>query len=151
MIKLIWAVSENGWIGKDGKLPWHVSEELKHFKKLTANSTVVMGRKTWESLPIKPLPDRENIIISRTLNHIEGASVIADPFDMLEYRENFWVIGGKTIYDFFLPYADEAHVSEIFTGVTGDVEEPHLDSSWNLVKHDIYKKFAYEKYERLYK
>ena len=65
-IHLIWAQDKNGGIGKDGKLPWHISEDLKNFKSLTLHSTIIMGRKTWESLPIKPLPDRNNIVLSKT-------------------------------------------------------------------------------------
>ena len=65
-IHLICAQDENGGIGQDGKLPWHISEDLKNFKALTVNSTIIMGRKTWDSLPIKPLPNRKNIILSRT-------------------------------------------------------------------------------------
>ena len=66
-IHLIWAQDENGGIGQNGKLPWHISEDLKNFKSLTLNSTIIMGRKTWDSLPIKPLPNRKNIILSRNL------------------------------------------------------------------------------------
>ena len=63
-IHLIWAQDKNGGIGEDGKLPWHVSEDLKNFKQLTLHSTIIMGRKTWDSLPVRPLPKRENIILS---------------------------------------------------------------------------------------
>ena len=63
-IHLIWAQDNNGGIGLNGKLPWHISEDLKNFKKITSNSTIIMGRKTWDSLPIKPLPNRENIVMS---------------------------------------------------------------------------------------
>ena len=66
-IHLIWAQDLNGGIGKDGKLPWHISEDLKNFKKITSNHPVIMGRKTWDSLPIKPLPNRRNIILSNSL------------------------------------------------------------------------------------
>ena len=65
-IHLIWAQDENGGIGKNGKLPWYISEDLKKFKKITSNSTIIMGRKTWESLPMKPLPNRDNIVLSST-------------------------------------------------------------------------------------
>ena len=65
-IHLIWAQDENGGIGKNGQLPWHISEDLKNFKKITSNSTIIMGRKTWDSLPIKPLPNRENIVLSKS-------------------------------------------------------------------------------------
>ena len=62
-IELIWAQDENGGIGKNGKLPWHISEDLQNFKKITAGFPIIMGRKTWESLPKKPLPERRNIVI----------------------------------------------------------------------------------------
>ena len=62
-IHLIWAQDEKGGIGKNGQLPWHIIEDLKNFKLLTKNSTIIMGRKTWDSLPIKPLPERENIVL----------------------------------------------------------------------------------------
>ena len=68
-INLIWAQDYNGGIGKEGNIPWYISEDLKHFKKLTQNSIVIMGRKTWDSLPFKPLPSRRNIVLSsRNLN-----------------------------------------------------------------------------------
>ena len=71
-IHLIWAQDLNGGIGKKGKLPWHISEDLKNFKKITLNSTVIMGRKTWDSLPFKPLPKRRNIVLSSSdISNIE--------------------------------------------------------------------------------
>ncbi|MDP7465479.1 MAG: dihydrofolate reductase, partial [Candidatus Marinimicrobia bacterium] len=63
-IHLIWAQDENGGIGKDGNLPWHISEDLKNFKRLTSGFTILMGRNTWESLPVRPLPERRNIVLS---------------------------------------------------------------------------------------
>ena len=69
-IHLIWAQEHDGGIGKNGRLPWHIPEDLKNFKKITLNSTIVMGRKTWDSLPFKPLPKRKNIVFSR--NKIDG-------------------------------------------------------------------------------
>ena len=65
-VHLIWSQDSNGGIGKDGKLPWHISEDLQNFKKITSNSTIIMGRKTWDSLPFKPLSNRRNIVLSRT-------------------------------------------------------------------------------------
>ena len=71
-IHLIWAQDSNGGIGKDGNLPWHISEDLKNFKKLTLHSPIIMGRNTWDSLPIKPLPKRRNIVLSRSIqNEVE--------------------------------------------------------------------------------
>ena len=67
-IHLIWAQDQNGGIGKNGNLPWHIPEDLKNFKKITFGSTIVMGRKTWDSLPIKPLPKRRNIILSNNVS-----------------------------------------------------------------------------------
>ena len=64
-IQLTWAQDKKGGIGKNGKLPWHISEDLKNFKKLTTGHTIIMGRKTWDSLPVKPLPNRKNIILSK--------------------------------------------------------------------------------------
>ena len=72
-IQLIWAQDKNGGIGKNGKLPWHISEDLKNFKKITKNHPIIMGRVTWESLPFKPLPRRRNIILSSQA--IKGAEV----------------------------------------------------------------------------
>ena len=69
-IHLIWAQDINSGIGKNGKLPWHISVDLKNFKKITLNSTVIMGRKTWESLPIKPFPNRENIVLSSKIKRL---------------------------------------------------------------------------------
>jgi len=146
---MIWAVSENGWIGKGGKLPWNVPAELKHFSQLTKNSTVVMGRKTWESLPTKPLLSRNNIVLSSTFTDAEGATVVANPFELLKEREDFWVIGGCQLFDFFMPYAHELHVSEVPVTVQGDVDEPHIGTGWKLVFINRSDEFNYEFYERV--
>ena len=68
-VHLIWAQDFNGGIGVSGKLPWHIKEDLKNFKTLTLNSTIIMGRKTWDSLPIKPLPKRKNLVLSKTVQN----------------------------------------------------------------------------------
>ena len=84
-IHLIWAQDENGGIGKEGKLPWHISEDLKNFKKLTLNSTILMGRKTWESLPIRPLPKRRNIVLShKETTNVECYTTIEECVDRLD-------------------------------------------------------------------
>ena len=108
-VHLIWAQDQGGGIGKNGKLPWHVSEDLKNFKKVTLNSTVIMGRKTWESLPIKPLPDRENIVLSKTL--------VIEVLTFKSYEEcmkalqkknvsKVFIIGGRSMYKLFFDRAD---------------------------------------------
>ena len=76
MIKIIVAVDENGAIGRNNDLLFHIKDDLKNFKILTTNNTVVMGRNTWESLPIKPLPNRENIVLTTTENELSGAKVL---------------------------------------------------------------------------
>jgi len=87
-IHLIWAQDQNGGIGKDGKLPWNISEDLKNFKKLTLNSTILMGKHTWESLPIKPLPNRKNIVLSsQNMPEVESYSSIEECVEKLDARE----------------------------------------------------------------
>ena len=95
-IHLIWAQDQNGGIGKDGLLPWHVSEDLKNFKKITFNSPIIMGRKTWDSLPIKPLPNRRNIIFSTNL--YEGLEIYHSVRECIKVLEkdsidNVFIIG----------------------------------------------------------
>ena len=100
MIKLVLAVAENGVIGKDGAIPWHISEDLKRFKALTMGHTVVMGRKTWDSLPKKPLPGRVNIVVTRQTDwHAEGARGTSLG-KRLRWRASaeVMVIGGAEIY-----------------------------------------------------
>jgi dihydrofolate reductase len=115
-INLIWAQDENGGIGKKNQLPWSVSEDLRNFKKLTLNRPIIMGRLTWESLPVKPLPMRRNIII--TSHHIpdqECYSKINECIQQLENEdiENIFVIGGASIYRSFYPIATDLHITII--------------------------------------
>jgi len=115
-IHLIWAQDTKGGIGKDGKLPWHVSEDLKNFKKITSQHPVIMGRKTWDSLPIKPLPNRRNIILSNSI--FEDLEVYNDVrLCIKELKqsniEKVFVIGGTSIYEQFFEYATHLHVTII--------------------------------------
>ncbi|MBI44958.1 MAG: dihydrofolate reductase [Candidatus Marinimicrobia bacterium] len=114
-IHLIWAQDKYGGIGKNGKLPWHISEDLKHFKTLTLNSTIVMGRKTWDSLPIKPLPNRTNIILSKTQQNKNTYNSFEQCFNKLKEQntKKIFVIGGRTIYKLFFNYADYLHITNI--------------------------------------
>ena len=104
-IQLIWAQDTNAAIGKDGTLPWHYSEDLKNFKKLTTGHTIIMGRKTWDSLPIKPLPNRKNIVISSTeQTGVDSYNSIDTCMEYLEKNQslqNIFVIGGMSIYKHF--------------------------------------------------
>ena len=115
-IHIIWAQDENGGIGKDGKLPWHISEDLINFKKLTLGSTIVMGRITWESLPIKPLPERRNIVLSsKQVADVECYTSVEACIKTLnsDGTEKLFVIGGSSVYCNFFPRADELHITHI--------------------------------------
>ena len=115
-IHLIWAQDENGGIGKDGKLPWYISEDLKNFKKLTSGSTILMGRNTWESLPVKPLPERRNIVLSsKVLIDAECYTSVEECIETLDGdgTEKLFVIGGSTVYRNFIHRADELHITQV--------------------------------------
>jgi len=115
-VHLIWAQDNNGGIGKNGKLPWHIPEDLKNFKKITLDSTIIMGRKTWESLPIKPLPKRENIVLSKTLDaDILIFKSYEDCICDLQKRSvsKVFVIGGRSMYKLFFNDADFLHITNI--------------------------------------
>ena len=103
MLGMIVACDRNGAIGKDGDLPWRQSTDLQHFKKITMGSNLIMGRKTWDSLP-GILPGREHYVLSR--GQVEGVPVITVE-DALEM--DGWIIGGGQIYDIFLPHVNELH------------------------------------------
>ena len=115
-IHLIWAQDENGGIGKDGKLPWHISEDLKNFKKLTSGSAILMGRTTWESLPIRPLPKRRNIVLShKKISDVECYTSGEECVKTLDGdgTEKLFVIGGTTVYCNFIHRADELHITQV--------------------------------------
>ena len=122
-IHLIWAQENNGGIGKNGQLPWHNPEDLKNFKKLTLNSTIVMGRKTWESLPFKPLPKRRNVVFSsRILEDVETYNNINQFMKKLDTEsiKKIFIIGGSSIYKVFYEFATHLHmtiVNDITDGI----------------------------------
>jgi len=115
-IHLIWAQERNGGIGKDGKLPWHIYEDLQNFKKLTRDSTIIMGRKTWESLPLGPLSKRRNIVLSsKEVANVECYTSIEECIEKLidDDTEKLFVIGGSTVYRSFIHKADELHITNV--------------------------------------
>ena len=121
-IHLIWAQDQNGGIGKDGKLPWNISEDLKNFKKLTLNSTILMGRHTWESLPIKPLPKRKNIVLtSQHFEDVECFSSVEECVEKLDAEGTsiLFVIGGSKVYRNFIHRADELHITLVDKNTEG--------------------------------
>jgi dihydrofolate reductase len=132
----IFARASNGVIGKDGGLPWHLPEDLAHFKRTTMGAPVIMGRKTWESIPLKfrPLPGRVNIVVTRQANwQAEGAvraGSLAQASDLCAASSMAWVIGGADIYAQALPLADEAVVTEIDAPFDGDAHAPQFGPQW---------------------
>ena len=121
-IHIIWAQDNNGGIGKNNSLPWHISEDLINFKKLTLNNTILMGRKTWDSLPKKPLPNRQNIVLSsKKINGVESYTSISSCLEALKKNNisDLFVIGGQMIYDKFFPYADILHITSINQSIDG--------------------------------
>ena len=131
-ITLIWAQTSSGIIGRDGTLPWHVPEDMAHFRDLTRGHPVVMGRGTWDSLPprFRPLPDRDNIVLTRDPQfEAAGALVAHDVHEALRRVENrdAWVVGGGEIYALFLPLADRVERTLVSLDVGGDTRAPVLD------------------------
>lgn len=135
-INMIFARSANGVIGKDNAMPWHLPEDLAHFKKLTFGCPVIMGRKTWDSLPPKfrPLPGRTNIVITRQPDwQAEGAQTAASLQDALvlcQATHDVWIIGGAQIYAQAEPLANRVEVTYIDQDFAGDAFAPTLGSQW---------------------
>jgi dihydrofolate reductase len=145
MISYVVAVSRNGVIGREGGLPWHISSDLKRFREITMGKPVVMGRKTWESLPRKPLPGRRNIVITRQKGFApEGAEVAATPEEALSLCGDVpevAVIGGGEIYRLFWPLVDRLYLTEVDLAVEGDTHfPPVLPEEWREVGREIHPK-----------
>ena len=117
MLSLIVAISENNAIGKAGDLLCHLPNDLKHFKELTTGATVVMGKKTFFSLPRRPLPNRRNIVLTRdtafAYDNTEVAHSIHELQSMLQTNDRVFIIGGGEVYKQFMPLADELHITHI--------------------------------------
>jgi dihydrofolate reductase len=136
VITLIVAAADNGVIGRDNALPWHLPDDLKRFKLLTLGKPIVMGRKTFESIG-KPLPGRQNIVVSRHPNYRrEGITVVHDVDAAIAAAGGFpeiMVIGGAELFRLFLPRATRVHLTRVHADVAGDVVWPTLDDTWRLV------------------
>jgi dihydrofolate reductase len=138
-IGLIWARSRNGVIGADGGIPWHVPEDMAHFRATTLGATVVMGRRTWESIPprFRPFPRRRNVVLTRDPDWTaDGAEVLDDLDDALRLRSDsgtLWVVGGGAVYAAALPSADRVSETVVDADVDGDTAAPHLDDAWHAV------------------
>ena len=138
MLSIIVAIAKNNVIGKDNKLIWHIPEDLKRFKKLTTNHTIIMGRKTFESLG-RILPNRKHVILCNDAKlNIEDENVeVIDNISLLDKyinsnEENF-VIGGATIYKLLMPYANKMYVTQINQEFDGDVYFPRIEEKdWEI-------------------
>jgi dihydrofolate reductase len=135
-LHLIFARAANGVIGKDGTMPWHLPEDLAHFKRTTLGCPVVMGRKTWDSLPprFRPLPGRQNVVITRQRGwQAEGATVahsLPEALALCGGAADAWIIGGAEIYRQALPLASSAVVTEIEADFDGDAFAPQFGAGW---------------------
>lgn len=135
-LHLIFARSRNGVIGKDGGLPWHLPEDLAHFKRTTLGCPVIMGRKTWDSLPVKfrPLPGRTNVVVTRQPDWQQAGAVRADSLVaamvLCGDAPDVWVIGGAQLYALAEPLADTAVITEIDTELEGDAFAPSFGPAW---------------------
>ena len=148
-VTLIAAASENNIIGKDNKLIWRLSDDLKHFKELTKGHFVIMGRKTFESMP-KALPNRTNVIITRKTDYkAENAIVVNSLEKALKVAENDnqpFIIGGGEIYKLSMEIADRIELTRVHTSIEGDTSFPEIDlEKWQEVKNE--KRFKNEKNE----
>jgi dihydrofolate reductase len=155
MLSLIVAMDENNVIGCNNKMPWNIPEDLNLFKKITTNSIVIMGRKTFESIG-KPLPNRINFVLSRDKNFFhKDIKIFNCPNNALEtalslkssYNKEIFIIGGKTIYEYFLPFINELHLSFIKGKYFGDTFFPPLNlNDFSIVNKLEFKEFTYVHY-----
>ena len=160
-LKLIYARAANGVIGLNNQMPWHLPEDLAHFKRTTLGCPVLMGRKTWESIPAKfrPLPGRANLVITRQNEwHAEGAHVVHSLEEGMSLAlalcpegKDLWVMGGAEIYAQAAPFAEEAVVTEIDADFDGDAFAPQLSSAWQEVSRESHTsttglKFSFVRY-----
>ena len=156
-IYLVAAVAANGIIGANGRLPWHLPEDLQHFKRLTLGHPVVMGRKTWESLK-GPLPGRENIVVSRRAGYEAPGAAVASSLDaalaLCAGEKIVFVIGGTQLFQESLPLATGLVITEIKQDFAGDARFPDYDrSQWREAQRETHTaengmRFDFARYEK---
>ena len=155
-VGLIWAEARGGVIGAEGGMPWHVPEDLAHFKDVTLGAPVIMGRKTWDSLPerFRPLTGRENVVITRQQDWTaDGARRAATVSEAVRGRDEVWVIGGAEIFSQVIGEADRLEVTEIDLDVAGDAYAPDK-TGWRLVSDGDWQtsrtgiRYRFLRYER---
>lgn len=157
-VAIVAAVAENGVIGADGEMPWELPEDLAHFKETTVGHPVIMGRRTYEAIAERlrgPLPDRTNIVLSRSDPDLPDGVVLVESIDgALDAARSTgadvaYVIGGGTVYEQFLPLADRLVLTEIDARPDGDTRFPAWDpDDWVEVRREAHDGFAFVEYER---
>jgi dihydrofolate reductase len=141
MISIIVAIAEDNGIGYRNELLWHIPEDLKRFKNLTFGKTVIMGKKTWESLPKRPLPGRKNIVITDDpLDNFElsiTAYSIEDAISKCEKNDEIFIIGGGSIYRQFMPLADRLYITHIHKETPADTYFPFINPEiWEIIEKE---------------
>lgn len=155
-LALIVAMTEKDQvIGKDNSIPWRIPQDLKLFKKVTLDSVVIMGRKTYESIPkqYRPLPKRVNMVLTRSDKEFPGAetynSLDAALKKASEYNKSIFIIGGSQIYQQALSHCDELHISFIKKDYPGDSQFPQINwDNWDQVEVQDFEEFTYKRFER---
>lgn len=150
---IIAAIAKNKVIGKNNKLPWNIPDEMQLFRDFTAGNTVIMGRKTYESIG-RPMPNRHNIVISRSVGSIHGVDVCASLEEGLEkarkHGKDIFIIGGAEIYRQVFQYADKMYLSWIKKEYNGDTFFPKFDEKdWKVVKKQNYGEFEFREYRKV--
>ena len=142
MLSIIVAKAKNNIIGKDNKIIWHLPEDLKHFKKITTGHTIIMGRKTFQSLG-RVLPNRKHIIFSNNPSfnvneeNVKVVHSLLEIQDLIEGKEEAFVIGGAMIYNFLMPYVKKMYVTEIDKEFEGDTFFPKIDNNiWKEISRE---------------
>ena len=136
-ITIIVAYTNNLLIGKDNSIPWHISDDLKRFKTLTTGNVIIMGRKTFESLGSKPLPNRTNVVISSKVSTSNSVKVYKNLIEAINDHENekIFLIGGYSIYKEGLNFASHLEITEIDISLEGDTYFPNIDwNEWKITK-----------------
>lgn len=141
MISIIVAISDDYGIGKNNDLLWHIPEDLKRFKRITTGKTVIMGKKTWESLPKRPLPNRRNIVITdikgETFPGAESAYSIAEAAQMCQAGEEAFIMGGGSVYRQFMPLADRLYITHVHRKAPADIYFPVIEpDEWSVTEKE---------------
>ena len=151
MISIIAAVSNNGVIGVDNKLPWDLPEDLKRFKELTTGNVVIMGRKTYESIG-KPLPNRINIVITRNKDFFAPDVIVTNSLESALLKaggdKDIFIIGGGEIYKQSMGFADKLYITEVDMEVEGDTKFPTISDQWSVTEENEFNGGWYVTYSK---